>query len=50
MKQVFVFLFSLYGVGSVEALAFAWMAYGLALSQGLLGGVVFALRRERRSA
>ena len=49
-ETVFVFLFSLYGVGSVEALAFAWMAYGLALSQGLLGGVVFALRRERRAA
>jgi len=49
-EAVFVFLFSLYGVHSVEALAFAWIAYGFTLLQGVLGGIVFALRRERRAA
>jgi len=49
-ETVFVFLFSLYGVHSVEALAFAWIAYGFTLLQGVLGGIVFALRRERRAA
>ena len=47
-ETVFVFLFSLYGIENIEALAFAWLAYGLTLSQGILGGIVFALRKERR--
>ena len=47
-EAVFVFLFSLYGVQSVEALAFAWIAYSFTLLQGVLGGLVFALRREKR--
>ena len=49
-EAVFVFLLSLYGVQSVEALAFAWIAYGFTLLQGVLGGIMFALRRERRAA
>ena len=49
-EAVFVFLFSLYGVQSVEALAFAWIAYSFTLLQGVLGGLVFALRREKRIA
>ena len=48
-EAVFVFLFSLYGVESVQALAFAWIAYSFTLLQGVLGGVVFALRRERHT-
>ncbi|MBE30143.1 MAG: hypothetical protein CL401_02710 [Acidiferrobacteraceae bacterium] len=49
-EAVFVFLLSLYGVQSVEALAFAWIAYSFTLLQGVLGGLVFALRREKRIA
>ena len=49
-NRVFVFLFSLYGIENFQALAFAWLAYGLTLSQGILGGIVFALRKERRVA
>ena len=49
-ETVFVFLFSLYGIENIQALAFAWLAYGLTLSQGILGGIVFALRKERRVA
>ena len=49
-EAVFVFLFALYGIESVQALAFAWIAYSFTLLQGVLGGVVFALRRERRVA
>ena len=49
-EAVFVFLFSLYGVESVQALAFAWIAYSFTLLQGVLGGVVFALRRERHTS
>ena len=48
-EAIFVFLFSLYAVESVQALAFAWIAYCFILLQGILGGIVFALRRERRS-
>ncbi len=48
-EAVFVFLFSLYAVEGVQALAFAWIAYSFTLLQGILGGIVFALRRERRT-
>jgi len=47
-EAVFVFLFSMYGIENVQALAFAWTAYSLTLLQGILGGIVFALRKERR--
>ena len=45
-ETVFVFLFSLFGVPHIEALALAWLAYSFSLAQGILGGMVFALRRE----
>ena len=45
-ETVFVFLFSLFGVPDVEALALAWLAYSFSLAQGILGGMVFAVRRE----
>ena len=48
-ETVFVFLFSLYGIDNVQALAFAWTAFGLTLIQGILGGIVFALRKEHRA-
>ena len=45
-ETVFVFLFSLFGVSNIEALALAWLAYSFSLAQGILGGMVFAVRRE----
>ena len=44
-ESVFVFFFSAFGVVKYQAIAFAWLAYGLVILQGLLGGIVYALRK-----
>jgi hypothetical protein len=44
-EAIFVFFFSLYGVPDFQALALAWVSYGFTLTQGVLGGIVFAMRR-----
>jgi uncharacterized protein (TIRG00374 family) len=44
-ENAFVFFFAAFGVLKPEAVAFAWIAYGLVLLQGVLGGVVYALRQ-----
>lgn len=44
-ESVFVFFFSAFGVVKYQAIAFSWLAYGLVILQGLLGGIVYALRR-----
>ena len=44
-EAVFVFLLSAFGVGAEQAIAFAWASFGLTLAQGVVGGVVFLLRR-----
>jgi hypothetical protein len=44
-EGAFVFFLAFYGVTKVEAVAFAWIAYALVLFQGLIGGVVYAVRR-----
>ncbi|MDE0978169.1 MAG: lysylphosphatidylglycerol synthase domain-containing protein, partial [Arenicellales bacterium] len=44
-EAIFVFFFSLYGVPDFQALALAWVSYGFTLIQGVLGGIVFAVRR-----
>src|SRR5690606_28322746 len=49
-EGAFAFFFGLFGVGRAEAVAFAWIAYGLLLIQGLLGGLVYAFRRQRAAA
>ena len=49
-EAIFVFLFSIYGVADEQSLALAWVAYGFTLAQGVLGGAVFALRRESMPA
>jgi len=43
-ETVFVLLFGLFGVDSAQSIAFAWVAFGFVLLQGLLGGLVFAHR------
>lgn len=44
-ENVFVFFFALYGIAAGDALAFAWLAYLVLLVHGVLGGLVYALRR-----
>ena len=45
-EGIFVFLLAQWGVGSAEAVALAWLEYGIFLAFGLFGGVLFALRRR----
>lgn len=45
-ESIFVFLLAQWGVGASEAVALAWLEYGLFLAMGLLGGALFALRRR----
>ena len=46
-ENAFVFFFGAYGyrVSRPEAVAFAWLAYGIVIIQGLVGGIVYALRK-----
>lgn len=44
-ENVFVLFLAAYGIGSADAVAYAWLVYLGGLIQGLLGGVVYALRR-----
>jgi uncharacterized protein (TIRG00374 family) len=41
----YVFLMALVGVPGQKAIAFSWLAFGLIVLIGVVGGVVFALRR-----
>lgn len=43
-EAVFVLFFGIFGVSNDASIAFAWVAYGFVLVQGLLGGLVFAAR------
>jgi len=40
----FVYFMGLFGVSDENALVFAWVAFTFVIAQGLLGGIVFALR------
>ncbi len=46
-ENAFVFFFGAYGYGvsRPEAVAFAWLAYGIVIIQGLLGGILYGLRK-----
>jgi uncharacterized protein (TIRG00374 family) len=46
-ESIFVFFFGLYGVPQEQALAFAFTAFGMILAQGVVGGIVFMLRRSQ---
>jgi uncharacterized protein (TIRG00374 family) len=46
-EGLFVFLLSTQGVPHAQGLAYAWIIYALLLLQGLVGGVVFAVRKEK---
>ncbi len=45
-ESVFVFFFGLYGVAPEQALAFAFISFGMIVAQGMVGGIVFMLRRR----
>ena len=47
-EGLFVLLLGVHGVPQAESLAYAWIIYALLLLQGLIGGVVFAFRRDLR--
>lgn len=43
-EGVFVLLLGAYGIDNAQAIAFAWLEYGVFLFCGLAGGVIYALR------
>jgi len=45
-ESVFVFFLGTYGVAQVDAVAFAWISFGFVITQGVVGGIVYALRNE----
>lgn len=44
-ESVYVFFFAPFAVAASQAIAFSWIAYGMVVLQGILGGIVYALRR-----
>lgn len=44
-ETVFVFLLGLFAVSREQAIAFAWISFGMILAQGVIGGIVFMVRR-----
>jgi uncharacterized protein (TIRG00374 family) len=45
-EAIFVTMFAFYGVSNADALAFAWMSFVLITVLGVLGGIVFMLRKK----
>lgn len=45
-EAIFVAMFGLYGVSNADALAFAWMSFVLSTILGVIGGIVFMLRKK----
>jgi hypothetical protein len=45
-EAVFALLLGAFGVAVAEAVAFSWLVYALLLLNGVIGGVVYALRRR----
>jgi uncharacterized protein (TIRG00374 family) len=45
-ENIFVFFFAPFGITESEAIAFAWLAYGIIVFHGVIGGVVFAFRNR----
>jgi glycosyltransferase 2 family protein len=43
-ENIFILFLAVYGVSRPEAVAFAWIAYGLLILQGVVGGIVYARR------
>jgi uncharacterized protein (TIRG00374 family) len=45
-ENIFVFFFTPFGVPESKAIAFSWLAYGIIIVHGIIGGVVFAVRNR----
>ncbi len=45
-ENIYIFFLGLYGVSAASAIAFSWIAYGMILILGLLGGVLYIFRKE----
>ena len=43
-EGAFVFLLAAFGISKAQAVAYAWVEFGLFLSFSVLGGIVYALR------
>lgn len=43
-ENAYIFFFAPFAVSTPEAVAFAWIAYGMVVLQGIVGGIVYALR------
>jgi uncharacterized protein (TIRG00374 family) len=46
-ETIFVFMFGIYGVATESSVAFAWISLAMILVQGVVGGIVFLLRRNK---
>jgi uncharacterized protein (TIRG00374 family) len=44
-ENVLAFFFGMFGVSKPEAIAFAWLLYGIAIFWGVLGGIVYVFRK-----
>lgn len=44
-ENAYIFFFAPFAVLRPEAVAFAWIAYGMVVVQGVIGGIIYALRR-----
>ncbi|MCA9925288.1 MAG: flippase-like domain-containing protein [Anaerolineales bacterium] len=44
-ENAYAFFFAAFAVTQPQAVAFAWIAYGMVVLQGVIGGIVYALRR-----
>ena len=44
-ENVLAFFFAMFGVSRPEAIAFAWLLYGIGVFWGIFGGIAYALRK-----
>lgn len=45
-ETAYILLLGEFGVSSAEAFVFSWLALGMVLAQGIVGGMVYALRKK----
>jgi hypothetical protein len=44
-EAIYIFFLSKFQVTSPQAIAFTWITFGMVLFQGIIGGIIYALRR-----
>ncbi len=45
-ELVYIFLFGQFGVLRADAIAFSWISFGMVLIQGVIGGILYAIRKK----